>query len=232
MAFFLHVNIYIPVNYLKINIEILFLYLEKKESLKNIYPIFDVILNRTAKESLLKQKSIVIWMIGLSGSGKSTLARYLENSLHSMGYLTQLLDGDNLRTGINNNLGFSEEDRMENIRRTAEVAKLFINAGVITICSFITPTLKSRKIAREVIGESDYFEVFINCPLEICEKRDVKGLYAKARKGEIKNFTGIDSPFEIPENPNLELKTDQLSVESCHEKLVNEILSIIKIESK
>lgn len=171
-------------------------------------------------------------MIGLSGSGKSTLARYLENTLHSMGYLTQLLDGDNLRTGINNNLGFSEEDRMENIRRTAEVAKLFINAGVITICSFITPTKKSREVAKEVIGEDNYFEVFINCPLEVCEQRDVKGLYAKARKGEIKNFTGIDSPFDNPENPDLELNTDQMSIETCHEKLVNEILSIIKLESK
>jgi adenylylsulfate kinase len=201
-------------------------------SFNNIYPIFEVILNRQAKQNLLKQKSIVIWMIGLSGSGKSTLARYLENTLHSMGYLTQLLDGDNLRTGINNNLGFSEEDRNENIRRTAEVAKLFTNAGLITICSFITPTLKSRQIAKEVIGDSDYYEVFINCPLEICEQRDVKGLYAKARKGEIKNFTGIDSPFEFPENPDLELKTDHFSIESCHDKLVDAVLPKIKFESK
>ncbi len=200
--------------------------------MKNIYPIFDVSLNRKAKENLLKQRSVVIWMIGLSGSGKSTLARYLENTLHSMGYLTQLLDGDNLRMGINSNLGFSEEDRNENIRRTAEVAKLFVNAGVITICSFITPTVKSREIAKGIIGEGDYLEVFINCPLKICEERDVKGLYAKARNKEIKNFTGIDSPFELPENPDLELKTDLFSIESCHDLLVNTVLSKIKFDSK
>lgn len=173
---------------------------------------------------------MVLWMIGLSGSGKSTLARHLENTLHTMGYLTQLLDGDNLRTGINNNLGFSEEDRFENLRRTAEVSKLFLNAGIITICSFITPTAKSREITRSIIGSEDYYEVYVSCPLEICEKRDVKGLYAKARKGEIKNFTGIDAPFEPPENPALELKTDQDNIESCHDILVNFVLPIIKFE--
>lgn len=198
--------------------------------MNNIYPIFDITLNRQAKENLLKQKSIVIWMIGLSGSGKSTLARHLENTLHTMGFLTQLLDGDNLRTGINNNLGFSEEDRAENIRRTAEVAKVFMNAGIVTICSFITPTQAARTLAKNIIGDKDYFEVFVSCPLEICEKRDVKGLYAKARRGEIKNFTGIDAPFEIPENPDLELKTDEYSIDTCHDKLVDAVLSLIKFE--
>ncbi|MDQ3394470.1 MAG: adenylyl-sulfate kinase [Bacteroidota bacterium] len=198
--------------------------------MNNIYPIFDLTLNRKAKESLLKQKAVVVWMIGLSGSGKSTLARYLENSLHTMGYYTQILDGDNLRTGINNNLGFSAEDRIENIRRTAETAKLFLNAGAITICSFITPTAKTRELAKSIIGEADYFEVFINCPLEVCENRDVKGLYAKARKGEIKNFTGIDAPFDAPENPDLELNTDINSIEGCHDTLVKRVLAKIKFE--
>lgn len=173
---------------------------------------------------------MVLWLIGLSGSGKSTLARHLENTLHTMGYLTQLLDGDNLRTGINNNLGFSEEDRDENLRRTAEVSKLFLNAGIITICSFITPTRKSRELIKSIIGSKDYFEVYVNCPVEVCEKRDVKGLYAKARKGEIKNFTGIDAPFEPPQNPDLELNTDEASIESCHDVLVDFVLPKIKFE--
>lgn len=168
-------------------------------------------------------------MVGLSGSGKSTLARALENTLHEKGYLTQLLDGDNLRVGINNNLGFSEEDRVENIRRAAEVSKLFANCGVITICSLITPTHSIQKMAREIIGEK-FTEVFINCPIEVCEQRDVKGLYAKARKGEIKNFTGIDSPFEGPKHPEFELKTHQDSLEKCHNNLVEFVLS--KIEYK
>lgn len=164
----------------------------------NIHPIFDTILNRGDKEKLLKQKSIVVWMVGLSGSGKSTLARAIENELHLQGHLTQLLDGDNLRTGINNNLGFSENDRLENIRRAAEVSKLFMNAGLITICSFISPTEEIRTIARTIIGEENFFEVYINAPFEVCEQRDVKGLYKKARNGEIKNFTGLDAPFEAP----------------------------------
>ncbi len=155
---------------------------------------------------------------------KSTLARALENTLHEKGYLTQLLDGDNLRIGINNNLGFSEEDRVENIRRAAETSKLFANCGVITICSLISPTHDIQKMAREIVGEK-YEEVYINCPLEVCESRDVKGLYAKARKGEIKNFTGIDSPFEAPINPDLELKTHIDSIEECHNQLVEFVLS-------
>src|SRR5690606_7377244 len=142
------------------------------------------------------------------GSGKSTLARDLEITLFQEGYLTQLLDGDNLRTGINNNLSFSEADRLENIRRAAEVSKLFLSCGVITICSFISPTQQIRDIARQVIGENDFYEVFVNCPIEICEQRDVKGLYKKARNGEIKNFTGIDAPFESPVSPSIEVRTD------------------------
>jgi adenylylsulfate kinase len=195
----------------------------------NIHPIFDTILNRGDKERLLKQKSVVVWMVGLSGSGKSTLARALENELHLQGHLTQLLDGDNLRTGINNNLGFSEADRLENIRRAAEVSKLFLNAGLITICSFISPTEEIRNIARSIIGEENFFEVYINAPFEICEQRDVKGLYKKARNGEIKNFTGLDAPFEAPTNPAIEVRTDQKSLENCKNEILEAIYKKIKL---
>ena len=193
----------------------------------NIFPIFDTILSPADKERLLNQRAIVVWIVGLSGSGKSTLARGLENELHQKGYLTQVLDGDNLRSGINNNLGFSDEDRVENIRRAAEVSKLFADCGVITICSLITPTNKIRAMAKSIVGDK-YFEVFVNCPLEICESRDVKGLYKKARNGEIKNFTGIDSPFEPPENPDLEIRTDLCSIEECHNQLMEKIIPKIK----
>ncbi|SMG52559.1 adenylylsulfate kinase [Marivirga sericea] len=176
---------------------------------------------------MLKQKSIVIWMVGLSGSGKSTLARALENSLHKEGFLTQLLDGDNMRTGINNNLGFSPEDRTENIRRAAETAKLFMNAGLVTICSFISPTDEIRKIAKEVVGEG-YVEVYVDCPVEVCEKRDVKGLYAKARKGEIPNFTGISAPFDVPKNPDVAIDTAHQTLEESHQTLVKAIIEKIK----
>lgn len=196
--------------------------------LNNIHPIFDKILNRSAKESLLNQHSKVIWMSGLSGSGKSTLARALENKLYENGYLTKLLDGDNLRTGINNNLGFSEEDRVENLRRAAEVSKLFLNCGIISICSFISPTKASREQAKNIIGEDDFLEVYISCPLEVCEQRDVKGLYAKARRGEIKNFTGIDAPFEEPENPAIKIETDKASLENCLEDLYNFIIKKVE----
>lgn len=195
--------------------------------MNNIYPIFDTSLTRKDKEKLLKQKGIVVWMVGLSGSGKSTLATALENSLHTRGNLTQLLDGDNLRVGINNNLTFSSEDRKENIRRAAETAKLFMNAGLVTICSFISPTEEIRKMAREIIGEG-YIEVYIDCPLEVCEQRDVKGLYAKARKGEIKEFTGVSAPFEIPVNPEIKIDTAHQELEKSHQQLVNQIIERIK----
>ncbi len=198
--------------------------------MNNIYPIFDTIIQTSQKEELLKQKGIVVWMVGLSGSGKSTLARALENTLHGQGILTELLDGDNLRTGVNNNLGFSEEDRTENIRRAAEVAKLFAKCGIVTICSLISPTEEIRKMAKEIIGEKYYFEVYIDCPLEVCEQRDVKGLYAKARKGEIKDFTGISSPFEEPSKPFLRLQTSVKSIEECHTLLVDKVLSVTKIK--
>ena len=197
--------------------------------LNNIHPIFDKILKREDKETLLKQKSLVVWMVGLSGSGKSTLAKIIEQELHEKGHLTQLLDGDNLRTGINNNLGFSETDRLENIRRAAEVSKLFLGCGIITICSFISPTEEIRNIAKNIIGENDFFEVYINAPFDVCEQRDVKGLYKKARNGEIKNFTGLDAPFEAPQSPAIEVRTDLKSLEECKNEIVSAIFKRIKI---
>lgn len=181
---------------------------------------------------MLNQQSLVVWIVGLSGSGKSTLARGLENELYQRGYLTKILDGDNLRSGINNNLSFTEEDRIENIRRAAEVSKLFVNCGIVTICSLISPTQQIRKMAKSIIGAEKYFEVFVNCPLEVCESRDAKGLYKKARNGEIKDFTGIDSPFEEPEHPDLEIRTDINSIEYCHNKLVESVINKIKLETK
>lgn len=192
-------------------------------SSNNIHPTFDRILKREDKEQFLKQKAKVIWMTGLSGSGKTTIAIALEQKLKDKGFLTQVLDGDNVRTGINNNLGFSVEDRAENIRRIAEVSKLFINCGVITINCFVSPTIEIREQAKNIIGESDFIEVFVNTPIEICEKRDVKGLYKKARAGEIKNFTGIDSPFEAPVKPDIDVKTANMSIEGA----ANQILEII-----
>ena len=196
----------------------------------NIHPIFDRILKKSDKEALLNQNGIVVWMVGLSGSGKSTVAKAVEAELHGLGFLTQLLDGDNLRSGINNNLTFSEADRLENIRRAAEVAKLFLNCGIVTICSFISPTEEIREIAKNIIGADSFFEVYINAPIEICEERDVKGLYKKARSGELKAFTGIDSPFESPKSPNLELKTDMFSLENCKDYLVEAVLPKIRKE--
>ena len=194
--------------------------------MENIHPIFDSTLQTTDKEKNLKQKGIVLWMVGLSGSGKSTLAKGLENKLHEEGFHTMLLDGDNLRTGVNNNLGFSDKDRIENIRRAAEVSKLFANNGTVTICSLISPTNEIRQMASEIIGDK-YFEVFVNCPIEICEERDVKGLYAKARKGEIKDFTGIDSPFESPEKPNVNIRTDIQDLETSLDQLYRSIINLI-----
>lgn len=196
--------------------------------MEHIHPIFEHILPRERKEKFLNQHAVVIWMVGLSGSGKSTLARSIENVLFEEGYLTKLLDGDNLRTGINNNLGFSEKERTENIRRAAEVSKLFLDCGIITICSLISPTHAIREMAKNIIGKDHYCEVFVNCPLDICEARDVKGLYSKARKGEIPEFTGISSPFEPPTEPWLELRTDLESIEESQEKLLQKILTRIK----
>ena len=166
---------------------------------QNIHPTFGQLLGREAKETLLNQRGLVVWLYGLSGSGKSTLATAVERRLHEEGVFTQVLDGDNIRTGLNNNLGFSDEDRSENIRRIAEVAKLFASAGVVTITSFICPRNELRTLAREIVGQADFLEVYVECSFETCEQRDVKGLYAKAKAGQVQNFTGRDSSFEAPE---------------------------------
>lgn len=182
---------------------------------------------RTDKEQLLGQHSIMIWLTGLSGSGKSTIAIALERELFRLGFLCRILDGDNIRSGINNNLGFTESDRIENIRRIAEVGKLFIDSGIITISAFISPNNNIRNLARSIIGENDFVEVFVSTPLEVCEDRDVKGLYKKARLGEIKNFTGISAPFEKPENPDVEIDTTSLTVEESVNKIMEVILPLI-----
>lgn len=190
----------------------------------NIYPIFDKMLDRSDKESLLKQRGIMIWFTGLSGSGKSTIAIALERELQKRGLLCRILDGDNIRSGINNNLGFSAEDRIENIRRIAEIGKLFVDTGIITIAAFISPNNAIREMAANIIGKEDFMEVYISTPIEECERRDVKGLYAKARRGEIKDFTGVSSPFEAPQHPDLSLDTSVLSVEESVNLLLNLIL--------
>ena len=196
--------------------------MEKKAT--NIYPIFDRMMSRDDKEQLLRQLGMMLWFTGLSGSGKSTVAIALERELHSRGLLCRILDGDNIRSGINNNLGFSAEDRGENIRRIAEVGRLFVDTGIITIAAFISPNNQLREKAAEIIGKDDFVEVFVSTPLEECEKRDVKGLYAKARRGEIKNFTGISAPFEAPEHPDITLDTSKLPVEESVKILLDYVL--------
>ena len=199
-----------------------------KEFKGNLFPIFDEILQREDKEELLNQNSKVIWMTGLSGSGKTTVAKGVERYLHSQGILNQLLDGDNIRIGISSNLTFSTEDRAENIRRISEVSKLFLNCGVLTLNCFVSPTIEIRNIAKEIIGKENFIEVYINASVETCESRDVKGLYQKARKGEIKDFTGISAPFEAPENPEIEINTAKLSIDESVQKVLDYILPIIK----
>jgi len=196
----------------------------------NIFPIYDQLLQKEDKERFLKQHAKVLWFTGLSGSGKSTIAKEIEKALFQKGYLAHVLDGDNIRTGINSNLGFSEEDRIENIRRISEISKIMTDAGVITLSCFISPTIAIRKMAKKIIGEDRFVEVYVNASFEECAKRDVKGLYEKALNGEIKNFTGLDSPFEAPLSPDIELKTADESVEQTIEKALAFILPLIKHE--
>jgi adenylylsulfate kinase len=172
----------------------------------------------------------VIWLVGLSGSGKSTLAGNIEAILHQKGYKTYLLDGDNVRLGLNNDLGFSSKDRTENIRRIAEVARLFNEAGIIVLSAFISPLAADRTQAQRLIGSENFIEIFIDCPLHVCEKRDVKGLYAKARKGLIPNFTGIDAPFENPKQPDLTVNTETDPPELSLKKLLDFIEPKLKLE--
>ena len=195
-----------------------------------IYPVFDKMLKREEKELLLRQHSVMIWFTGLSGSGKSTIAIALERELHRRGLLCRILDGDNIRSGINNNLGFSEADRVENIRRIAEIGKLFIDTGIITIAAFISPMNSLREMAASIIGKNNFFEIYVNTSLAECERRDVKGLYAKARRGEIKEFTGISAPFEEPLHPDLVLDTLTLSVKQSVDELLKLILPKVMID--
>lgn len=182
---------------------------------ENIFPHFDQMISREFRENKLGQRSKVIWLTGLSGSGKSTIGLALEKRLFQENFVAQLLDGDNIRSGINKNLGFSEEDRKENIRRIAEIAKLYLYSGIISINTFISPTAETRSIAKEIVGDEDFLEIYINAPMATCESRDVKGLYKKVRAGEIQGFTGVNQAYEEPENPALELRTDLLSVDEA-----------------
>jgi bifunctional enzyme CysN/CysC len=180
--------------------------------------------NKAARSALKGQNTLCIWFTGLSGSGKSTLANLLDRRLHEAGRHTYLLDGDNVRQGLNRDLGFTEADRVENIRRIAEVARLMTDAGLIVLVSFISPFRSERRMARDLFAPGEFLEVFVDAPLAECEKRDPKGLYAKARRGELKNFTGIDSAYERPENPELVLNTDQRSVAECVDKIIERVL--------
>ena len=195
---------------------------------ENIYPIYDQMMTRQDKESLLHQRGVMIWFTGLSGSGKSTVAMGVERELHARGMLCRILDGDNIRAGINSNLGFSAEDRQENIRRIAEIGKLFVQTGIVTLACFVSPTEDIRKMAREIIGEDDFKEVFVSTSIEECERRDVKGLYARARRGEVKDFTGVSAPFEAPQNPALSIDTGALPLEESVRRVVDLILNIQK----
>lgn len=196
-------------------------------NLDHIYPVFDKMLPREAKEELLGQRGAVIWMYGLSGSGKSTLANLLERRLHEQGKMVKVLDGDNVRSGLNSNLGFSDEDRLENIRRVAEVAKLFADSGIVTVTSFITPNNELRDLARGVIGDDDLLEVYVKASFETCAERDPKGLYAKVKAGEVKQFTGKDSAFEEPSRPDLIIDTEALSEDDALEQLLSAVLEKI-----
>ena len=196
--------------------------------MEHIYPIFDKMLTRADKETLLGQRGLMLWMTGLSGSGKSTLAIALERELQRRGILCRILDGDNIRSGINNNLGFSPADRRENIRRIAEVARLFVDTGIVTIAAFISPSEELRRMAAGIVGEEDFVEIYVSTPLRVCEERDVKGLYAKARRGEISEFTGISAPFEAPQSPALSIDTSARPLGDCVEDVLKLILPIKK----
>jgi len=181
-------------------------------------------INKADRQRLMGHRSVILWFTGLSGSGKSTLAHAVEEKLFSMGVHTYVLDGDNIRTGLNKDLGFSEEDRKENIRRIGEVAKLFVDAGLIVLTAFISPYRRDRDFVRNLVEEGEFIEVYVKCPLEVCEQRDVKGLYKKARQGIIKNFTGIDDPYEEPLSPEITVETDKESVEESVDKIIGYLI--------
>ena len=197
--------------------------------MNNIVPhTFNI--NRKDRNKLKGHRSYVVWFTGLSGSGKSTLANMVEKRLFDEGVHTYSLDGDNIRGGLNNNLGFSRQDREENLRRIAEVAKLFVDSGTLVIASFISPLNSDRDYIKNIIGNQDFVEVFVNTPLEVCESRDVKGLYKKARAGEIKNFTGVDAPYEDPESPEIEVKTDLEKAEDSVSRIVEHLMNKLEIQ--
>lgn len=196
-------------------------------SASNIHPIFERMESRHDKEQQLRQRGITVWFTGLSGSGKSTIAIALERRLTEQGFFCRILDGDNIRFGINRDLGFSEADRTENIRRIAEVSKLFTQTGIITLAAFVSPTNALRAMARDIIGAEDFAEIYVATPLEECERRDVKGLYQKARRGEIRDFTGISAPFEAPENPTLRIDTTNRPVEEVTDEVLAAIIERI-----
>jgi adenylylsulfate kinase len=184
------------------------------------------------RNRLMGHHSLVIWFTGLSGSGKSTLASELEAQLHSQGVHTYILDGDNIRTGLNNDLDFTDSGRVENIRRIGEVSKLFVDAGVVVLTAFVSPFKQDRQTIRDLVGSDQFLEVFVDCPLEVCEARDVKGLYKKARAGEISNFTGISSPFEEPENPDIRIQTDKLTIKQGVEQLLAKVAPRIELDNE
>ena len=195
--------------------------------MENLFSSKHELISREDKEKLLNQKGVCLWLTGLSGSGKTTIAKIISKKLHKKGIITQVLDGDNIRIGINNNLSFSEEDRLENIRRTSEIGKLFVESGIVTICCLVSPTKKMREKARSIIGASDFYEIYIATNLNECKKRDTKGLYEKAIRGEIKNFTGISAPYEKPNSPNLVVPTENISIEESSEILYNFAIPLI-----
>jgi len=196
--------------------------------IKHIIP-HDYHIDKAWRSKVNNQKPVVVWLTGLSGSGKSTIANQLEVELNKRGQRTYLLDGDNVRTGLCKDLGFSDQDRKENIRRIGEVAKLMVDAGLIVISAFVSPFRADRMQVRALLEPSEFIEVFVNCPVEVCKQRDTKGLYAKAIKGEISNFTGISSPFENPENPELEVHSDREEISESVNKVLNLLLEKIKI---
>ncbi len=195
---------------------------------KNIIPQSHTITKKD-RNNLTGNKSFVIWLTGLSGSGKSTIANYLEQRLFRHNILTYILDGDNIRLGLNNDLGFEEKDRKENIRRVGEVSKLMADSGIIVLSALISPFKKDRNSVRNLFGENEFIEIFVRCPLEVCRQRDVKGLYNKVSKGELENFTGIDSIYEEPEEPEIIVDTDKSTVEECVDKIYDFIKDKLRI---
>lgn len=195
--------------------------------MNHIYPIQTKV-SKPQREALLNQRATLIWFTGLSGSGKSTLAVQLEANLHELGFKTYLLDGDNIRAGINKDLSFTDEGRIENIRRIGEVSKLLLDAGVIVLSAFISPFQSDREQVKRIVGEENYIEVFVDTPLEVCEQRDVKGLYKKARAGEVKNFTGIDSPYEAPSRADVIIRTAEQSINDSIAQLMDAVLPKVK----